>query len=205
MRHRAICSLRAEMKQLFSFGMTLVLGFALVACATGTVRTSYDFDRFTNFEVFNTYAWIGNDKLYIADNLRGRTSPLLAERLASIVDAELATKGLRMVDSAESADIVVGMTVGARDRIRVDAYPTSSLYYGRYYSRYGSAYWGTGPRMQTTQYVEGTLSIDLFDAQLSKPVWHGQGTRNFSVSSVPLTDDQLRAAVSEILLGYPPQ
>ena len=191
------------MKQQFSLGITLVLGIALVACATDTVRTSYDFDRSTNFGVFETFAWVGGDQLYIADNLRGRVSPLLAGRLARIVDAELAAKGFRKVDNAESADIVVGMTVGARDRILVNTYPSSTAYFGRYYGGYRGAYWGA--ETQTTQYVEGTLSIDLFDAQLSKPVWHGQGTRIFSESSAPLTDDQLRAAVSAILSDYPPQ
>lgn len=192
----------ANTYRVFAVAMIAVLGSVLAACeTTPQLTTEYDFDKTAGFQAYKTYAWVGTDQLYIADNLKGRVSPLLATRLARMVDEELASKGLRLAQSPETADVVVGMTVGARDQVRVDNYPASG--FGRFYTGYSPNYWPA--EMRVTNYVEGSLSIDLFDAKMSKPVWHGRGSRNFSASSSPVSDQELRAAVSQIMSLYPPR
>ena len=185
--------------------IALCLVFVLASCSSTPVRTSYDFDKSVNFTQYKTFAWVGQSRLYLSDELKSRISPLLAERLSPMVENQLIAKGLQKVENLNDADLIVGMTLGARDRIRVDSYPTSSLdSFGRYYRPYyRTSYWAYETR--TTEYTEAVLAIDLFDTKTERPVWHGRGTRNFTHSSRPVTDEQLNAAVTEILSKYPPE
>jgi len=187
---------------MFAVALTAALGLAIAACeTTPPLRTEYDFDKTASFQAYKTYAWVGSARLYIADSLKSRVSPLLATRLGRFVDEELASKGLRYVDNPETADVVVAMTVGARNQIQVEVTPGSQ--FGRFYTGYSPNYWPAETRV--TSNIEGSLVIDMFDAKMAKPVWHGRGARDFSASSERLTDEELRAAVTQIMANYPPR
>jgi len=189
------------MKRFLLIAATTIVGFVLAACeTTPTLRTQYDFDKTANFQTYKTYAWVGKEQLYVTDDLKSRVSPLLATRLARIVDEALASKGMTLADRPEAADVVVGMTVGARDKIRVDSYPASG--FGRFYTGYSPNYWPAETRV--SQQVEASLSIDMFDSKAAKPVWHGRGSRDFSTNAGPVSDQELRAHVAQILSVYPP-
>ena len=196
------CTMSGNKVRVLAIALTAVLGFGIAACETTPppLRTEYDFDKTASFQAYKTYAWVGGAKLYVADNLKSRVSPLLATRLGRFVDEELAAKGLRFVDNPNAADVVVGMTVGARNQVQVEV--TQGSQFGRFYTGYSPNYWPAETRV--TSNLEGSLAIDLFDAKMTKPVWHGKGTRDFSADSERLSDDELRAAVSQIMANYPP-
>ena len=51
-------------------------------------------------------------------------SPLLEGRIMSAIQRELQAKGYDYVEGAEYADFAIAFTVGSREKIRVDTYPT---------------------------------------------------------------------------------
>jgi hypothetical protein len=55
-----------------------------------------------------------------------------------------------------------------------------------------------------SQYTEGTLFIDLLDAQKKELVWQGIGTGALSTSSVERKEARIKEFVGEIMAEYPP-
>jgi hypothetical protein len=72
-------------------------------------------------------------------------------------------------------------------------------FYGR---RWG---FGTGfstTQVNTTNYTEGTLVINLVDAAKQELVWMGSGTATVTEKSIQ--QDKIEAAVAKILARFPP-
>ncbi len=178
----------------------------IAACSSTGVSTNYEAKPGVNFAAFKTYSWVGEKPILMSADMAGRVSPLATERLMNAVSAEMTRKGLTFVADPTQADIVLGLTLGARDKIDVRTTPTS--YYGAgYYRRpayYGSSYWGGAQTTTVRNYVEGSLSVDIFDRAANEPVWHGRGTRKLYSSTKSLTDEQLAEAVADLLKNFPP-
>jgi hypothetical protein len=75
-------------------------------------------------------------------------------------------------------------------------------HYGRGpYRRWGVASFET----HVNQYDEGTLVIDIVDAEAGKLVWRGSGSRRISTSPTPQkTTRRINEAVEAILARFPP-
>jgi hypothetical protein len=87
---------------------------------------------------------------------------------------------------------LVAIHGGVEDKVNVSSY-------GYYYGYRG--YWG-GPHLDVHQYQEGTLVIDLIDAQTKELFWRGWASQ-----VVDQTDDPTRKineAVAKILANFPP-
>ena len=182
----------------------IMLPFVAIACSSNGVETSSDVKPGVNFGQFQTFSWVGEHPLFMSSDVRSRISPLFEGRVMNMVQAEFSARGITYVSNPATADIVVGMHIGARDKVDVRTYPTG-YYGGGYYGRYGRYYGGYWGGTQTTvrNYVEGSLSIDVFDRAKDEPVWHGQGMKKIYSSTGPMSDDQLRQAVADIMAAYP--
>ncbi len=185
--------------------MAILILPIIAACSSTGVSTNYEAKPGVNFAAFKTYSWVGERPMFMSPDMVSQVSPLAIERLMTAVATELNRKGLTFVADPAQADIVIGMSMGARDKIDVRTTPTS--YYGvGYYRRpgyYGSAYYG-GSQTTVRNYVEGSLSVDIFDRAANEPVWHGRGTRKIYSSTEPLTDEQLSEAMADLLKHFPP-
>ena len=131
----------------------------------------------TCWRVITSYS-IHYTKLYEEQPLLSapaEASPLASGRIQRAVAKALAAKGFGSVSDVGSADFLVGFTLGARDKVRVDTnrYPVG--FRGPY--RWGLAYYQD---VDVRQYTQGRLAIDVFDAKLQRPVWHGYATKNLS-------------------------
>jgi hypothetical protein len=183
-----------------------VLSLLMAGCATG-FKGTYDYDRDHDFSNHTSWAWISEQPMTIgaADNI---PSPLLEPRIMSAIENSLTTKGFTMADSRESADFVVAFTVGSRDKIKVDTYPT---YYGSYgYPRgWGRPYYGVGmgygTETRVREYTNGMLAIDIFDVSEQRPMWHGYTEKSISSSDRKNAEATINAAVAAVLKGFPPQ
>ena len=159
------------------------------ACAT-PIKSNIDSAEAIDIGGYETYAWISDDP-YISDEAShvGLVNPLNYQRVRAGIDAELREKGYRQVSRAD-ADIVLGVTLGARDRIRVQQYYDSFGYryfgYGNRFSRFGrfnSFGRGFGSYPTTTRVrtiTEGTVAVDVFDNNLRQAIWHGNATRSLA-------------------------
>lgn len=198
----------------------MVVGLA--ACTGATTRT--DHDPSADFSGYRTYTWVTEDLMVQPRAPTDPTvSPLVQQRIHDAIDNALRAKGF--VEDKASPDFGVAFTVGLRDRVRVDHWGR----YGGYYRPYG-AYGGAGryrggtgvgvgvgsggvgvgvgsgvgySRSRASNYTEGTLAIDVFDAQTQKPVWNGTATKIVSES-----DDQpeeIQQIVNSVLADFPPE
>lgn len=171
---------------------TLVL--ALAACTS--VQVQSDFDVSANFAGYKTFSFISDTPLIAA--VTEPISPLLPGRLMTATRSELSRKGYRFTENRGQADFVVSFTLGGRDKIRVDSYP----------STYHGARWGWGAPYHTEvnvrNYTEGTLAIDIFEVSKRSPVWHGWAVKNISAEDRRNPTPVVNELVSLILAEFPP-
>ena len=99
----------------------------------------------------------------------------------------------------------MAFTVGTRTGIdAADRSPMGTLAPPGYGLRPGGdrdAFDGVG--VTDRPFTEGTLAIDVFDAETGRLVWSGQGVKE--VTSRDAEPAALRAIVDSVLSGFPPQ
>ena len=170
----------------------------LSGCAT-TLKTQSDHDSSQNFSSYHTFAWMADQPMIAAPEEVARVSPLNRRRIEEAVEKELAGKGFQKVPERATADFVVSYTVGARDRLDVQSYPTP--YRGPWL--WGWPYFGHD--VDVTMYREGTLAIDVFDGKNHRPVWHGWGSKRLDESDVKHAEKLIPPAVAAVLNDFPPR
>jgi len=166
----------------------------LGGCASAIdVRTDYFPEA--KFATYRTFSFMPERSLRVAAT--APVSPLLEGRLISAATATLTSNGYRRVDDPNQADFVVSFTLGARDKIRVNSYPTSYR---------GSWAWG-GPQLHEVDvrnYTEGTLAIDIFDVATHQPVWFGSASKTISNADRANPTPLINEVVGAILGKFPP-
>ena len=181
--------------------------FALLGACASTFKATYDHDSNHDFSNYQTFAWISRNPMK-AGQTATVPNPLLEPRIMSALESALVAKGYRQVADASSADFVISFTVGSREEIKVDSYPSMSVGYGRAYPRgwgWGGAYYGVGTtETKVRQYTKGMLAVDVFDVKEKRPVWHGVASKTINESDRENVEETIKAAVDAILAGFPP-
>jgi len=174
-------------------------------CATG-FQAAYDHDASKDFGEYKYYAWISENPMKIGPSTR-INNPLVEERVMEAVEQRLDAKGFQKVIEPRSADFVLSFTVGSREEIRVDSYPSMSASVGYGYPRHwgwGGMYYGVSTETSVRQYTQGMLAIDVFDVEERRPVWHGVAEKRISESDREDAVGTIQAAVDALLAGFPP-
>lgn len=185
-------------------GMVLVL--ALLGACASTFKATHDHDSNNDFSNYQTFAWISKNPMKVGKGVT-TPNPLLEPRITSALEKGLVAKGYKWVADASSADFVLSFTIGSRDEIKVDTYPSMSAGYGGAYPshwRWGGAYYGYGTETSVRQYTKGMLAVDIFDVKDRRPVWHGVASKTINESDRENMDETIKAAVDAILAGFPP-
>jgi hypothetical protein len=175
-----------------------IIASVLAACST--LRVSSDYDPKANFSQYRTYAW-PKEHASMAVDISGVPSGLIEQRIRSAVDAQLQVKGLRKVKDEERPDLYVYDHVTQRQKL--ESYGAGfGLGYG-----YGYGPWGVGgiasPIYNIRQYTEGTLVLDLVNAQNHQLVW--RGIASDIVEEPKKSAEKIHHAVAETLKEFPPQ
>ena len=171
-----------------------VTAAALAGCSTLSV--SHDYDTSVDFAQYRSYDWMekpGSAPTGAAATTLG--GGLFDRRVRAAIEGELADRGLAQTDV--DPDLLVVYHVGVEDRIRVTDF-------GYHYSPY---YWGFGGRdIDVHQYKQGTLIIDLVDAETKNLVWRGSGTKVLEQQQRSPEEAQRRTneIVARIMASYPP-
>jgi hypothetical protein len=175
----------------------VVVLFLITSCAS--VSVSSDYDKATDFSQFKTYAFYkkGIDKVEISD--------LDKRRILRAVEAQMDAKGFT---KSEEPDLLVSIFTKSREKI--DVY--NNNYYGWYPWYYGYGFYGGGfgPGMgfgynNVYKSTEGTLFIDLIDANKKELVWQGMGSGVLSSSkNVDKKEARINEFVAQIMTVYPP-
>ena len=177
--------------------------FAAMLAAAGlaacdSMRVASDYDHSASFAGYHTFAWLPR-----AQPTTSPANPLVRQRAHDATQAELVRKGYAYTDDAASADFVVDITMGSRERVDVQSYPATYMSPGwGYAGGWGSPYWGS--TVDVRQYREGTLSIDIFDGRSHRPVWHGWASKELTQSDIENSAAPIQAAVASVLAKFPP-
>lgn len=180
----------------------LVMGAVLAAawgCQT-TIKGHFDADPSASFQSYRTFAWISENPMIIAQ-AANPPSPLLQGQIQQAIQGAMSARGFALVNDPEAADLAIAFTVGSREQIRVDSYP--SAYRGRY--GWGGGYYGYGGTdVSVRQYTEGRLAIDVFDVRRHEPVWHGWAEKRITTTDRENPQPVIREIVEAVMANFPP-
>ncbi|OCB78092.1 DUF4136 domain-containing protein [Flavobacterium crassostreae] len=170
--------------KLFSLVFILLLG----SCSS--IRVNADYDTQADFSKYKTYAFHkkGIDKVPISEFDK--------KRILRAIDQELSKKGMT---KSENPDLLINILTKEREKLEVSQFNATWGYgWGFGWNPY---LWGG--RNYVSSSTEGTLYIDLIDAQKQELVWEGEGvgylTENRANKEAIITD-----FVTKILAQYPP-
>ncbi len=183
------------MKNLSRLALVIFSLGLLVSCSS--VRVVSDYDKKADFNSYKTYAFYktGIDKAHISD--------LDKKRILRAIEAELSSRGFVKSDEPD-----VLISIFTKERERVDVYNNYGWGWGGFYNPYvwGPGWgWGWGGNNVSTS-TEGSLYIDVIDANKKELVWQGRGVGTLSsTKSVEKKEARINEFVSQILEEYPPQ
>jgi hypothetical protein len=167
---------------------------ALLLTACSTIATDHDFDEQADFSAYRSFQWIPASAETVADPLE--ISQLQDRRIRAAIERELAGKGITAV--AGSPNLIVAYSTRTSQKTEV---------YDRGYGGYGyRGYHGSYMRptsIDVYQYEEGTLIVDLIDAEKKQLVWRGKATG--VVGNYENSEKQINEAVQKLFLNYPPK
>jgi hypothetical protein len=154
----------------------------VIASSALAQKTNVDYDKGTDFTQFKTYAWIKGTPA---------PNPLVHQRIVAGIEAQLAMKGLRKVES--QPDIVIAYHAATDTEVSVNTFGGGP---------FGGWRWGTGT-VTVDKALIGQLMVDIGDTRAKKFVW--RGTANGTVSSKQEKNEKaLNAALAKLFQNFPP-
>ena len=187
------------MNTIFKSGLIAVLALALAACA-GT-RVATDHDPTARFDTLRTFAWVEPTNVEVEDPLLD--SQLLTRKIERSVADVLTARGYTRTTSPATADFVVTYHTASKERLRDRGGFSIGLGFGRSWHRgHHSMFMGDRYFPRIEGYQEGTLIIDVLDADGRNLLWRGWIRQ--TVDPRQYSAEAVDAAVREILAQFPP-
>ena len=150
-------------------GCLLTLLLLTSGCVTQPqLKTFSDYDEGTKFTDYRSFAWMTQNPLFVAS--MQPVNPSLQQSLMRETSAQLKARGFSQVSRPEDADFVVSFTVGSRDNLQVNNYPSKY----RQIATVGQSYPETSEvREVTTGKV--VMSTDKLPNYLAGVAFHPEG------------------------------
>jgi hypothetical protein len=170
--------------------MSALVGITLLfSAASFAQQVKTDYDRSADFGQYKTYSW---EKVQTRD-------PLMVGRIETAVNADLASKGWKQVQSGGDVSIIaIEITQNQQ---------TLNTFYDGFGGGWGWRGWGGGGFGEATTttdvYQVGTLVVDLFDGKTKKLIWRGSSSETLSNNSEKNIKN-LDKAVQKMFQHFPP-
>ncbi|WP_411039844.1 DUF4136 domain-containing protein [Subsaxibacter sp. CAU 1640] len=163
----------------------------ILTSSCSSVRVASDYDKNANFDTYKTFAFYkpGIDKAEISD--------LDKRRILRAIEAELLAKGFT---KSENPDLLVSIFTKSRERVNVYNNGWGPYGYGWGWSPW---YWNNYNTSISTS-TEGTLYLDLIDANKKELIWQGMGTGYLS-QKMDKKEERIKEFVAKIMEKYPPK
>jgi hypothetical protein len=166
----------------------ITVGLALFGTMAFAQDVTYDFNKLTDFARIRTYAWVRGTVVQ---------DPLMHDRIVDALNAQFATKGMRMVTSTTDADVLVAYHAAVDRDLQVTGFSSGWGGYRFPGSRSGVA--------RTDAILTGTLVVDVVDARTRTIVWRGIASKEIDVDASPAKRDKnINRAAEKLLKNYPP-
>lgn len=163
-----------------------ILLLLLGGCSQG-ILVHTDYDRDINLKPYTTYSWIESNTSENQNPLY--YNELNDKRIKSTVNIEMTKKGYTMTSTQPDLILHYHLVVESKSELRTDPYG----YYGPYWLR---------PSVNTFQYNEGTIIIDIIEAKSNALAWRGWATSIIDTDR-NLKEELIKEALHEIFKAYP--
>lgn len=174
--------------------LLLLACLLLIAAACSSIKVSSDFDKTAGFTSYKTYAFTPEALALPLDDIN-------RNRLLGAIEKELSAKGFTKSDKP---DVLIDVNIKAQTQLTATA-TNSGGYYGRGY-RYGYGGGFSTTTINYDTYTDGTLFIDMIDANKKQLVWQGRGTKTLEEdASQKRREENINYAVQQIFVKYPPK
>jgi len=174
----------------------------LIQSCTSSIEVTSDYDKKANFTSYQTFNFLPRD-----DQNQLIINEFDWKRLTEAIITEMEARGYKQ--GATDADMVVGIHIVLEEKTDVTAY---SDYYGGYgYGGWGYGYGGMGMGMgmgtsttsySETNYIQGTLIVDVINATEKKLLWQGIGIGTIDKKAENKTE-RVNNAIGKIFEQYP--
>lgn len=180
-----------------------LLGALFLLASCSTVRVASDYDKEIDFNNYKTFAFYkpGVDQAEISD--------LDKKRVLRAIEAEMLAKGFT---KSQNPAVLVSIFTKAKERVDVFQNNIGFGGFGGFgpfgfggFGFGGPWGWGGFNNNLVSRTTEGTLYIDLIDANKNQLIWQGQGTAPLKSGDVDKREERINLIVQEILEVYPPR
>jgi hypothetical protein len=187
---------RFKVRLLPAVGIAMLM---LSGCAP-SVKVRSDVAPDANLAQYQTYGFF--EQLGVeGDNY----SNIYGQHFRAAISEEMEGRGYRKSDQPQ---LLVNVTVGQEDKIRVNTYSEPYLYGGYYGRPYGGMYygpWGYPGSTHTSvhQYTEANVYVDVVDAAEHKMVWQGVATFTVTEKMQQQLRESIYSTVDSVFTQYP--
>ena len=180
--------------------LRLAVALLLIGMLSGcgsSVRVVTDHDPETVFSSYRTYGWMPAPEEFLME--RG----FIWNDIKQAIDNELEQRSMQQVQS--SPDVYVIFHASVEERITGATIDRYGYGYGGYWGRGRWGGYGGTEQVRIESYTEGTLIVDIIDADTNELVW-----RSVATGAVRNADNPERArekipeVVAQVMEGYPP-
>jgi hypothetical protein len=177
-------------RKFLQISLTSVMMITLLGACAPSVKVRSDADPSVNLTQYQTYGFFS--QMGIEDD---NYSNLLGQHFRETIASQMNSRGFTQ---SATPQLQVNVSIGSKDKVRVNTYQDPYLY-GGHYGMYGGGHYGSpmgygyggGTRTTVHQYTEANVYIDLVDSVGHKMVW--QGVATFTVTDK--MRGQLRATI----------
>ncbi|HYQ02265.1 MAG TPA: DUF4136 domain-containing protein [Polyangiaceae bacterium] len=170
--------------------LALLLVMPVSGCASGP-QIRVDMDARANMKAYKTFAFFNtlstDDPAYAS---------LLSTRLKNATRAQLERNGYTYSETEPELLVNFYLKVVNKQELR-----STGGYYGYRHGYYGT--WTGYPYVETINYKEGTLSVDLVDAKRKQLVWQGVAEGEVSEEAQQNPGPAIDRVVTEIFSNFP--
>ena len=117
-----------------------------------------------------------------------------------MLQRQLELQGYTFAENGESADFSVAYTVGTRDKIRMESYPTGYRGHWGWHDPHSHYYFR---KVSADNYTQGTLGVDIFDNETGKPVWHGWAEKTVTQSDRADPGPTIEEGIAKLFQSFP--
>jgi len=178
--------------------MSFIISF-VSGCVTPQAKVDFDKNSEVDTSNYRKFVWLNEQKILApvpGINL------VMKARVEKAIEEEFISKGYQLINDATKADFMISYTLGNREKIKIYNYPTTYNRHTRWSGRY--PIWYSKPTMlgteiQTRQYNEGKLVIDIYDANSHQPVWHGWAVKRLIEEDKGFSPNAVKIIVKQVL------
>jgi hypothetical protein len=153
-------------------------------------EVQFDYDRSANFNAYKTYQWVDHKAVQVGDQI-------LDQEIKRAVDAQLAGKGMRRVESG--GDLLVGYQAAISQEKQFDSFGWGEPHLLGPWGNWGNT------RVTSSSIDVGKLVIGLFDPTTKQLVWRGSASKTLDIKKDPDKNYRnLEKAMAKLFRNYPP-